>query len=289
MILRIPIYIATLVKQRRSSMKDIKLQLAFVLAAIAMLFALNANLQVHEAIIRTDVFCAHWANAVLSYSSGLAKTIGTLNTRAGDALVLSCFCTLFAVHSFKSSTKRERIRRLSWWGWVGGVCVTTYLLTCVAEPFISRKIPLAAIPELINVQKAYGVALHTDPGSSFPSGHGFAYMFFSLLALATYPAVGLIIASIGTVMLFSRLVVGVHWLSDIALGALPLALLMSTVMYTRPALWLRALIQRCVVYAYVLSGRFTATNNDKKYVFPTVVPASTTSADKVPALSSTKK
>jgi hypothetical protein len=268
-------------------MKGSKTHLPYILCAIALLWVLNCNQQVNHAIIHLDVMCAHWANGLMAYNPAIGKIFGTLNTRVGDAGVLFCFGVLFLRHALKGSSEEESIRRLSWWGWVGVVCVTTYLLSCLAEPYICRKIPLATIPELINVQKLYGVALHTDPESSFPSGHGFAYFFFILMAIGQYTSVGIVIACIGSIMLLSRLVVGVHWLSDISLGALPMALLMQSVMCTAP-LQLRGFIQRLVTNAFLVRRRFLHGDDRKKYSLPAATPAPE-SIEKLPALSSSEK
>jgi len=268
-------------------MKGSKTHLPIILSGIALLWVLNCNQQIHDAIIHVDTIVAYWANGLMRQSPVIGKIFGTLNTRVGDVIVLTCFGTLFIRHAIKSSTKREAIRRLTWWGWVGFVCVATYLLTCLSEPYICRQIPLTALPDMINVQKLYGVALHTDPESSFPSGHGFAYTFFTLMALAQYTTVGVTIACIGSIMLLSRLIVGVHWLSDITLGAFPLALLMQSLMATSIAYKLRAFMQHWVIYT-LLVGKKMFLGGNKTPATPSSAPIRK-SDDKVPVLSARDK
>ncbi|MFZ5573964.1 MAG: phosphatase PAP2 family protein [Pseudomonadota bacterium] len=55
---------------------------------------------------------------------------------------------------------------------------------------------------------------------SFPSGHTLHAVVFSLVATAYYPALGWLVWPFTALVAASRLVLGLHYLSDVAVGAL---------------------------------------------------------------------
>lgn len=167
------------------------------------------------------------ANALMGHDAAFDQALARLNTRAGDALVLAFMGLLFLAHALCGGDARCVIRRLAFWGWIGAICVGTYALQNASEEFLKRPPPFRAIPQLLDVQATYGIQLRGGGGSAFPSGHAFAYMFFALMAWRRYAPMGKIIGALGVVMVGARLALGIHWLSDVVLGALPLAALMA--------------------------------------------------------------
>lgn len=55
---------------------------------------------------------------------------------------------------------------------------------------------------------------------SFPSGHTLHAVVFSLIATAYYPALGWLVWPFTALVALSRLVLGLHYVSDVAVGAL---------------------------------------------------------------------
>ncbi len=55
---------------------------------------------------------------------------------------------------------------------------------------------------------------------SFPSGHTLHAVIFSIVATAYYPALGWLVWPFTALVALSRLVLGLHYMSDVAIGAL---------------------------------------------------------------------
>jgi membrane-associated phospholipid phosphatase len=205
-----------------------------VIASLVLLILLSMAATIYSGIIAIDTDVAVAANSLLGSNATFDKTIGWLNTRHGDALVLSCLCLFFLIHSLKGGSRKEIISRLSFWGCVGGLCLFTYALETGAERFLRRGIPLFALPQLKNVQTMYGITLHTSGASSYPSGHGLAYILFSLMAWRRYLRISLVLWILSVIMISMRLIIGVHWLSDVVLGSLPLSLVVASLAWNSP-------------------------------------------------------
>lgn len=70
-------------------------------------------------------------------------------------------------------------------------------------------------------QKAPAIRLTTLPLDrfSFPSGHTLHAVCFTLVACAHYPALTPLLAPFAVLVAASRLILGLHWLSDVIAGA----------------------------------------------------------------------
>jgi hypothetical protein len=202
-------------------------KILFTFGAVAVLAMLNMVPAIHSGIISADTHLAYTFNSVLSINPTFDKLLGILNTRLGDLFVLSCLCFCFFAHISQGTTFTEKVRRASFWLWVGILLVVTYLFSCVIEDHFNRATPLEGLSNLKSVITMYGIVPHSSANESYPSGHGLAYIFFVLMAWRPYRKMALCIAAVGTVMLSMRLIIGLHWLSDIALGSLPLAAMVT--------------------------------------------------------------
>lgn len=203
--------------------------LVISLFIIAALLFLNSIDCVHNAVIAFDTSFAITVNSVIGDNTNIDKIMGWLSTRLGDAFVISTVIFCLILHSLCGSTLTEKIRRLSFWFWTGIICLSVYALTCAFESSFARLTPLTALDQLKNVQSMYGLKMRSDPYASFPSGHGFAYLFFGCMSFKRYPRVSTTLWVIGSVMICVRFVLGLHWFSDIIFGSLPLAALVTSV------------------------------------------------------------
>jgi membrane-associated phospholipid phosphatase len=202
-----------------------------VLACLTLLMFANLIPAVHREIIGIDTQAALFMNALIGTCPVIDRVVAWLNTKMGDVVVLFLVSTIFFVHSLSGSSSRAIIRRLSFWGWLAVLCLTGYALEVLLGTCVKRDIPLLALSQLKNVQTIYGITLRTDPLASFPSGHATAYMFFALMAWPRFRRMSLFLLAFGVLMLSTRLIVGVHWLSDMLLGALPFSMLIASLSY----------------------------------------------------------
>jgi len=220
-----------------------------VLGAVLLLALLNMIPAVHSAIINVDTQIAINMNSIIGISPIFDQTLGWLSTRVGDAFVLFCICLLFLIHSLRGANLNEYIRRLSFWIWVGALCLITYSISCASEYFVKRDTPLLALPQIRNLQTIYGIALHSCSTSSFPSGHGLAYIFFAMVAWRRYFRMSLVLWGLALVMLSVRLIVGLHWLSDIIFGSLFISILLVSLINDTRLKNTYKLTQKAVLFA----------------------------------------
>lgn len=83
----------------------------------------------------------------------------------------------------------------------------------VLKPLLPRRRPAAA--EL----PAYQTLVHPPSSSSFPSGHAASAAAFVTAVAMESPKLGLALAPLAGAVAYSRVHVGVHWTSDVAVGA----------------------------------------------------------------------
>ena len=200
-----------------------------VLMSVLALLLLITNSPIHAALNNLETGAAIAANSLVGIYPTFDQILGWLNTRVGDVLVLSVMATAFIAHSFRASTFAQMVDRLSFWWWVAAICIATYALICITEDFYPNAIPLQTLPQLHDVRSIYAIPVHASAFNSYPSGNGLAYIFFALMAwYKRYSRMSLSILIVGTIMLTTRVILGMHWLSDIFLGALPLSLILSS-------------------------------------------------------------
>lgn len=199
-----------------------------VLAAVLVMTLLNMNHTVHGAIINIDTQVAFKMNSILGTNPFLDETLAWLSTSIGDAFVFTCVSLLFFVHALNGGSHAKTIKRLSYWIWLGLLCLIVYMFASAAEYLIKRDTPISSLHHFYNLQTHYGIMFHSCPTSSFPSGHGLAYIFFAMMAWQRYFRISLILWCLAFIMLSVRLIVGLHWLSDIMIGSLFLSTLLGT-------------------------------------------------------------
>ncbi|EGD22063.1 bifunctional phosphatase PAP2/diacylglycerol kinase family protein [Prescottella equi] len=84
----------------------------------------------------------------------------------------------------------------------------------VLKPVFPRRRPPAGTPEF-TVRRG----LPAPRSSSFPSGHSASAAAFATAVALEYPAAGVALAPLAAAVAYSRVHTGVHWPSDIAVGA----------------------------------------------------------------------
>jgi diacylglycerol kinase family enzyme/membrane-associated phospholipid phosphatase len=93
------------------------------------------------------------------------------------------------------------------------IAVTSFTANAVLKPLLPRRRPPAR--EL----PAYHMVVPTPTSSSFPSGHAASAAAFTTAVTMECPKVGLAIAPLAAAVAYSRVHIGVHWTSDVMVGA----------------------------------------------------------------------
>lgn len=200
-----------------------KLSLVCLLLA-AVVITINSN-QLFKWWLKVDEKAAVFSNSILGQWQLLDQTLIALSTTNGDILVLSVVCFALLIHALSGRHTEIFVSRISYWIGVGVCCVAAYLFSELFN--LGRHIPLESLSSLFDVRTSYGCVLRTDPFSSFPSGHGFAYSFFALMAFKRYPVAG--ISFIGLLLLTAmiRMALGIHWLTDMLFGSLVMTIVLE--------------------------------------------------------------
>lgn len=94
------------------------------------------------------------------------------------------------------------------------VAGASVLSNAVLKPVFPRRRPPAGTPEF-TVRRG----LPAPRSSSFPSGHSASAAAFATAVALEYPAAGVALAPLAAAVAYSRVHTGVHWPSDIAVGA----------------------------------------------------------------------
>src|SRR5262249_46649090 len=93
------------------------------------------------------------------------------------------------------------------------IAATSASANAVLKPLLPRRRPPAR--ELRTRRRLPAV----PTSSSFPSGHAASAAAFATAVALEYPKAGLAIAPLAAAVAYSRLRIGVHWTSDVMVGA----------------------------------------------------------------------
>ncbi|HKR48184.1 MAG TPA: phosphatase PAP2 family protein [Pseudonocardiaceae bacterium] len=110
------------------------------------------------------------------------------------------------------ATRKGAARRAALRG-VLAIAATSFSANAVLKPLLPRRRPAAR--EL----PAYQVLPDPPTSSSFPSGHAASAAAFATAVTLEYPKAGLVIVPLAAAVAYSRVHVGVHWTSDVVVGA----------------------------------------------------------------------
>ncbi len=203
----------------------------WILLSLMCLFVVSQLHQVRSTIIRFDVASAQWLNHFLGYSPVFDLSLAVINSKTGDKLVVVLISLLLLNHIWRTPDRRELYRRLAFWTWVVLLFAVVYNCQQSIEELVRRESPSKVLADWQNLKEMYGVTVKVSNRNSFPSGHAAAYFFFAFMALRQYPAMGYLFLTLALTLPATRIMTGAHWLTDIYLGSVPLALLGSAIAY----------------------------------------------------------
>ena len=93
------------------------------------------------------------------------------------------------------------------------IAAASFLANAVLKPLLPRRRPAAS--EL----PAYQTIANPPTSSSFPSGHSASAAAFATAVSMESPLLGLVVGPLAAAVAYSRVHVGVHWASDVVVGA----------------------------------------------------------------------
>lgn len=147
------------------------------------------------------------------------------NTKQFDMTFALIIAIVYFVHIFRGT--REQIVHRTACGMLMAVAVTSVILFSKAFLETGRIGPSDALTPSIHLTELITDFKFKDSShSSFPGDHGISLlMFTTMIWYFAGRSYGLILMMLSVVMLLPRLVVGAHWLSDIAVGSCSIGLM----------------------------------------------------------------
>ncbi len=132
-----------------------------------------------------------------------------LSTAANHSLLW--FGIAAALAAKKGATRRAALRG------VLALAATSSTANALLKPLLPRRRPPAR--ELPHYKAHYKVFPNPPTSWSFPSGHAASAAAFATAVAVECPKAGLAIAPLAAAVAYSRVHVGVHWTSDVVVGA----------------------------------------------------------------------
>nr|WP_232541717.1 bifunctional phosphatase PAP2/diacylglycerol kinase family protein [Nocardia bovistercoris] len=147
----------------------------------------------------------------------ISGAVAELPATAADAVILRLTHTadyglLWTGIAAALATRPGSTRRAALRGMValGGA---SFVVNVILKSLVARRRPAA---ELLPV---YRRLVNQPTSSSFPSGHSAAAVAFATAVALETPRTGLVLAPLAATVAYSRVHTGVHWASDVAVGA----------------------------------------------------------------------
>jgi diacylglycerol kinase family enzyme/membrane-associated phospholipid phosphatase len=154
-------------------------------------------------ICETDRDISRWIGR--QPPSVLDGAMKALSTAANHSMLWIALAAVLGAR--KGATRRAALRG------VLSIAATSFTANGVLKPLLPRRRPAAR--EL----PAYQLLPDPPTSSSFPSGHAASAAAFTTAVALECPLAGIAIAPLAAAVAYSRIHVGVHWTSDVVVGA----------------------------------------------------------------------
>jgi membrane-associated phospholipid phosphatase len=174
-------------------------------------------------------------NASLSWGSAWQWLWGITNHRAFDAVGGGFFLVIFCWFIYRGRGE-ERGRRLAAGGFI---FAWTVMVLDISSDWVfnfHHPSPTLSVPDAVRLSELVpNFKLKDSSGGSFPGDHGTALIMFA--AMTGYYAgrrLGMLAAAGAVLFALPRLMSGAHWLSDIAVGSVSVALVALSLALATP-------------------------------------------------------
>ncbi len=137
--------------------------------------------------------------------SSVDETMKDLSRAANHSLLWFTIASILAAR--RGATRKAAARG------VLSIAGASFLANAVLKPLLPRRRPAAS--EL----PAYQTIENPPTSSSFPSGHAASAAAFATAVTMEAPRLGTVVGPLAAAVAYSRVHVGVHWMSDVLVGA----------------------------------------------------------------------
>ncbi|CNE15665.1 phosphatase PAP2 family protein [Yersinia nurmii] len=175
----------------------------------------------------------HYFNKHLLSSPTFLHVVAVTNNRAFDVISLLCMGALYLYFFLKENPAGRR--RLIVMGFV--MLLTAVFLNQLGHLLpVKRPSPTLVFENINRVSELIGIPTKDASSDSFPGDHGMMLIIFACFMLRYFSrgafAIALVIA---IVFSLPRIMIGAHWFTDIAIGALSVVLVGASWILLTPA------------------------------------------------------
>lgn len=178
----------------------------------------------HGAWFTLDSAIFHFFNQLLAQSHAFLWLVAITNNRGFDACsLLAMGCVMFAFWLKADSVGRRRIVAIGL-----TMLITALVVNQLAQLLypVKRASPTLYFSDIWRVSELLNISTKDASKDSFPGDHGMMLLIFSTFMWRYFGVKSFIVALIiFVVFAFPRVMIGAHWLSDIAVGSLSAVLI----------------------------------------------------------------
>lgn len=200
----------------------------FAAVVCFMVLALSALPPINAFILRLDTIAAFRLNDILGNSPVLDRLFIAFANRRWPRILIGTILLGWGLHSLFAPTRRELASRLSMVLFFTILMSIALLAGEIVEDIAMRQSPSLVLQPFKNVRNLYDTNLRIRDNTSFPAVDAFVYFLLGFSLLRVGKRFGALVLITGLILPLSGCIVGKSWLSDIWLGALPLALLATS-------------------------------------------------------------
>lgn len=197
-----------------------------ICVSLLFLFSLPS---INERILVGDIGIASTLNELVGKSPVFDHLVLAFADRMADERMLVVLSVIAAIFILTSANRPTTARRASLVAYlvligVGGILVQEFV-----EETVRRRSPAYELKGFRDIDGFYDDRVEVLSRETFPSDDGFGYFLIGLTLLRMGIMHGLFFFGAGLVFPLARCIVGSQWMSDLYLGALPMAILVSAV------------------------------------------------------------
>lgn len=198
-------------------------------AIILTAFLLGVMLlpQTYAVVRRVDTAAALQLNALIGQSPVFDRLLTLTADEDGRERLFFFVVVYCVVYAWRAPNRRERARRISSVLFIICIIGAAMMLEDFLDETYARKSPSMVLRPFKNVKNLYRWDISIHDQHSFPSGEGMVLLLTGFLLMRMRARWALAAVLAGCILPLGGCMVGHSWLSDVYLGALPLAFLFS--------------------------------------------------------------
>jgi membrane-associated phospholipid phosphatase len=241
-------------------------RLNFAVILVLALLVVAAIPPVNREIVSFDRTAALSLNRMLGDSPVLDTIVAAFADRYAHVYLLLFTIAAFAVYVAVADSRPDRARRLALLLFLTAAGVLALLADGILDEIVRRPGPTYVMGDELKRPGRLLMSEHIDTTTheSFPSTHGMYFFLLGFILLRLGHRFGAIFILGGIVVPLAKCMVGRHWVTDVYLGALPLAFLLSALAVETRFVGLLGSLQQASLLAF---EKLAVRLRQYKYIF----------------------